>query len=61
MAQWLIIRRPMQGAWVQALIWEDPTCLRAAAAESALWNLRATTTETRVPRAHAPRQEKQPQ
>ena len=24
--QWLRIRLPMQGTWVQALVWEDPTC-----------------------------------
>ena len=25
-AQWLRIRLPMQGTWVQALVQEDPTC-----------------------------------
>ena len=25
-AQWLRIRLPMQGTWVPALVWEDPTC-----------------------------------
>ena len=25
-AQWLRIRLPIQGTWVQALVWEDPTC-----------------------------------
>ena len=25
-AQWLRVRLPMQGAWVRALVWEDPTC-----------------------------------
>ena len=25
-AQWLRIRLPMQGTWVQALVWVDPTC-----------------------------------
>ncbi|KAJ8797808.1 hypothetical protein J1605_017010 [Eschrichtius robustus] len=25
-AQWLRIRLPMQGTWVQALVREDPTC-----------------------------------
>ena len=25
-AQWLRIRLPMQGTWVRALGWEDPTC-----------------------------------
>ena len=29
-AQWLRIRLPMQGTWVQALGWEDPTCRGAA-------------------------------
>ena len=28
-AQWLRIRLPMQGTWVQALVREDPTCRRA--------------------------------
>ena len=27
--QWLRIRLPMQGTWVQSLVWEDPTCLGA--------------------------------
>ena len=25
-AQWMRIRLPMQGAQVQSLVWEDPTC-----------------------------------
>ena len=25
-AQWLGICLPMQGTWVRALVWEDPTC-----------------------------------
>ena len=25
-AQWLRICLPMQGIWVRALVWEDPTC-----------------------------------
>ena len=29
-AQWLRIHLPMQGTWVRALVWEDPTCCRAA-------------------------------
>ena len=29
LAQWLRIRLPMQGTRVQALVWEDPTCLGA--------------------------------
>ena len=28
-AQWLRIHLPMQGTWVQALVWEDPTCCGA--------------------------------
>ena len=24
--QWLRIHLPMQGTWVQSLVWEDPTC-----------------------------------
>ena len=27
--QWLRIRLPMQGTWVRALVWEDPTCCGA--------------------------------
>ena len=26
LAQWLRICLPMQGTWVRALVWEDPTC-----------------------------------
>ena len=29
-AQWLRIRLPVQGTRVRALVWEDPTCRRAA-------------------------------
>ena len=28
-AQWLRIHLPMQRTWVQALVWEDPTCCGA--------------------------------
>ena len=28
--QWGRICRPVQGTWVRSLIWEDPTCHRAA-------------------------------
>ena len=61
----------MQGTRVRALLWEDPTCRRATkpvrhnywacALEPAshnYWSPRATTTEARAPRAHAPQQEK---
>ena len=27
-AQWLRVCLPMQGTWVRALVWEDPTCRR---------------------------------
>ena len=29
-AQWLRVYLPMQGTWVRALVWEDPTCCGAA-------------------------------
>ena len=64
----------MQGTWVRALVQEDPTCRRATkpmrhsywslhsrAREPQLLSSRATTTEARKPRAHAPQQEKPPQ
>ena len=28
-AQWLRVCLPMQGTWVRALVWEDPTCCGA--------------------------------
>ena len=28
-AQWLKIHLPVQGSWVRALVWEDPTCCGA--------------------------------
>ena len=33
-AQWLRICLPMQGTWVQALVWEDPTCCGATGSVS---------------------------
>ena len=51
--QWIRIRLPMQGMWVQSLIQEDPTCHGAT-------KPRATTTEAHAPRAWAPQQEKPP-
>ena len=64
----------MQGTRVQALVREDPTCLRATkpvclqllsltsrSREPQLLSLRATTTEARAPTARAPQQEKPPQ
>ena len=53
-AQWLRIRLPMQGTWVQALVREHTHAVEQL-------NPRATTTEAGVPRAHAPPQEKPPQ
>ena len=65
-AQWLRIRLPIQGTWVRALVWEDPTCrggtklMRhnywACALELASHNYWAC-----APRACAPQQEKPPQ
>ena len=73
-AQWLRIHLPMQGTQVPALVWEDPTRRGATkpvrrnylayalrAHEPQLLSSRATTTEARAPRAHAPQQEKPPQ
>ena len=52
----------MQGTWVRALVWEDPTCCGATKPrEPQLLNPRATTTEALMPRARAPQQEKPPQ
>ena len=65
-AQWLRICLPMQGSWVRSLVREDPTCHTATkpmrhnywacALESVSHNYWA-----RLPRAHAPQQEKPPQ
>ena len=55
-AQWLRIRLPMQGTRGRALVREDPTC-RGATHAPQLLSLRATTTEARTPRAHAPQRE----
>ena len=43
MAQWLRIRLSMQGTWVQALVWEDPTC--HGATKPVLHNYRACALE----------------
>ena len=65
-AQWLRIHLPMQGTWVWALVWEDPTChgatkpvchnYWACALEPASHNYWA-----HVPRTRAPQQENPPQ
>ena len=41
--QWLRILLPVQGARVQALVWEDPTCSRAT--KPVLHNYLACTLE----------------
>ena len=64
--QWLIIRLPMQGTWVRALVLEDPTSRGATkparhnywARAPQLLSPHATTTEAHMPRAHAPQKEK---
>ena len=67
MAQWLRIHPPMQGTRVQALVWEDPTCvpqllsLCSRAHKPQLLSLCAATTEAHAPRVGAPQQEKPPQ
>ena len=73
-AHWLGIHLPMQRTRVRSLVREDPTCLGATKPvhhnywacalgppSHNCWSPRATTTEARVPRAHAPQQEKPPQ
>ena len=70
-AQWFGIRLPVQGTWVRALVWEDPTCRGAtkpvrhnywACALGPMshnyWSPRATTTETPAPGARALQREK---
>ena len=56
MVQWLRICLPMQRTWVCSLVQEDP----AQAHVPQLLSPRAPTAEARVPRAHAPQQEKPP-
>ena len=55
MVQWVEILLPMQGTWVQSLVWEDSTHLGAAKAHVLqILSLCVATTEARVPRAYAP-------
>ena len=69
--QWLRIHLTMQGTWVRALVWEDPTCCGATKlvyhnywactlepVSHNYWSLCATTTEAHAPRARAPQEEK---
>ena len=49
LVQWIKIRLPMPGTWVQTLIWEETTCLGATesmctASAAALESLQAATT-----------------
>ena len=73
-AQWLRIRLPVQWTWVQALVWEDPTCRGATkpvchnywacVLEPASHNYRAHVPQLlkpAAPRAGALQREKPPQ
>ena len=56
MAQWLRIRLPMQGTRVRALVWEDPTCRRAAGPREPqllslrIWSLCSATRQAAIVR-----------
>ena len=52
-AQWLRIRLPMQGTWVRALVWEDPTCPGATRPVS--HNCWACASGARAPQQERPR------
>ena len=48
-AQWLGVCLPMQGTWVRALVWEDPTCRGAAQLLSlCVWSLCSAAREAAV-------------
>ena len=55
-AQWLSVSLPMQGMWVRALLWEDPTCRGATRPVShnywalRVWSLCSATTEAAIVR-----------
>ena len=55
-AQWLRICLPMQGTWVRALVWEDPTCHGATGPVS--HNYRACASGACASGACAPQQER---
>ena len=55
-AQWLRIRLPMHGTWVQSPVREDPTCRGATKPAPQLLSPRVTTSEAHAPRARAPQQ-----
>ena len=54
MAQWLRICLPMQGTWVRALVWEDPTCRGATSPVS--HNYWACASGACAPQQERPRQ-----
>ena len=53
-AQWLRVCLPMQGTWVRALVWEDPTCRRATGPVS--HNCWASASGACAPQQERPRQ-----
>ena len=53
-AQWLRICLPMQGTWVRALVWEDPTCCEATGSMS--HNYWACASGACAPQQERPRQ-----
>ena len=53
-AQWLRVCLPMQGTWVRALVWEDPTCRGAAGPVS--HNYWACASGACAPQQERPRQ-----
>ena len=53
MVWWLRICLPMQGIWVQSLVWKDPTAMRQLSPRATVPSSRAATTEAQAPRAHA--------
>ena len=72
--QWFRIRLPVQGTWIQSLVWEDShmpqsnysgapqlLSLHSRAHEPQLLSPHAITTEACVPRACVPQQQKPPQ
>ena len=62
LVQWIIIHLPVQGTWVQSLVWETSTCHRATKAhEPQLLSPHTASTKACAPRACVPRQEKPPQ
>ena len=63
MAQWVRIHLPVQETWVGFLVWEEPTCLRAAklmhhscqaCALGPSWGLQLLSPRAAAPEANAP-------